>query len=382
MKFPSKPRWFCFACGVLFSLVLIGLSVAVFATLWLDVETVSRYSKVATPVGSDYFSEQFTYSLASVGAYVIPLSVGTNQSTVANVLLDTGSPDTWVYVSTGYGSRSTSFRPFPTESYTARYLGGSAYGYLGHDVLNINSFTWRQTFGAVTRYNIELGHIQGLLGLSRGGCDGRNLCALSNWALNISAVGFYYDPVSWQGIFMAGFINETEYCEPGTSLTWLPQTGTFYWTGTVGMTVNGVSLGDRLVAVFDTGNTFVSMSRRLFDSMNTILMTNRECSNPAISLVISGKLFTIPKAVLLISNSDGACNLRADVLADNRVSDDLLVGATFLVNFYTVFDINNDRMGFCPAKRLSRDRRLEDSNQAISKLLDDPSRRSRSHSNY
>jgi hypothetical protein len=65
--------------------------------------------------------------------------------------------------------------------------------------------------------------------------------------------------------------------------------------------------------------------------------------------------------------------MRLGILATGSVGRDLLVGATFLVNFYSVFDLTDDRIGFCPATvNEAASRRLQDfdGSAMISRLLD------------
>jgi Eukaryotic aspartyl protease len=255
-------------------------------------------------------------------------------------------------------------------------MGGTVKGSLGKDALSANTFSWEQTFAVVESSSNSIG-VPGIMGLSRGGCDSRGLCSLSYWPLKYSAIGFYYDPETWAGLFMAGFVDPATYCAEGTSLTYIPQVGSYYWAGKVGMSFNGASLGSNLHAIFDTGTTYFMMKQSLYNQVNTMLQASGGCASPTITLTISGIEFTIPTSVLVINNRSGRCSLRIDTFT-NQINCDILVGATFLVNFYTVFDLAQDRIGFCPAKPgLTKTRRLQDETDLISALLDDPRRRHR-----
>ena len=139
------------------------------------------------------------------------------------------------------------------------------------------------------------------------------------------------------------------------------------------MKFNGVLLGTKLDAVFDTGTTYMLMSQKLYDRVQAILEEDG-CTSPTLTLIINGQELTIPKGVLL---TNSGCNLRSGVVASTGEGRELLVGATFLVNFYSVFDLTNDRMGFCPAKRrnaFSRHLQDTDDSETLSRLLDDPER--------
>lgn len=370
--------WVCYAIGAFALVALLGTAVVLVGTQFLGwslgLDQASRHVKVHTPVGTDYFSVQFSLSHESSGAYIIPMQIGKTNPTTVAMLLDTGSADTWIDSFTGFPTSSESFTSYPDERYRIQYIGGTVTGNAGHDQLSINTFSWSQKFGVVSSESMQTVDMDGILGVSLGGCDQRQMCSLTNWPLNQSVLGFYYDPSNWAGLFMAGFVNETEYCAPGTRLTWLNLTASYYWMGKVGMKFNGQAVGSNLVAVFDTGTTYFMMSQTLFNKVNAILRTDG-CSSPTLTLVISGVSFTIPTTVLLISNAGGSCRLRTGIVGSNGVSQDILVGAAFLVNFYSVFDLGTPRLGFCPAKvGLTGDsRRLREDN-GISRLLDVPSR--------
>jgi len=376
MKLERSRRWWIFFCvGVLTTIALLGLVGIIVANIVIVSQTGTVKYLVQTPMGTDFFTVQFGMSSGASGAYVIPVTVGKDKETVVDTLLDSGSPDTWFDANTGFTSVSSTYRAKQSQTYALSYLGGSVSGHLASDLLSANGFGWNQTLAVITKETMSMGHIHGIMGLSRGGCDARGLCSLVNWPLNQSVLGFYYDPSSWVGVFMAGYVDEERYCAPGSALTYLPQTGDYFWSGAVGMRFNDEDIGSDLEAVFDTGTTYFMMSPEIAAKVESILKATG-CSQPTISLRISGKWFTIPSNILVTDYS--TCALRTGVVSNTAVTKDLLVGAAFLVNFYTVFDIANERMGFCQAKRnLYRSRRLQDESGAISSLLDDPGRRNR-----
>jgi len=331
--------------------------------------------KAVTPKGDDVFAVNFSYSFASSGAYLTRLKVGTGIETDVTAILDTGSAETWIDISTGFTQVSKSFRGTLKKSFKQTYISGSVSGFLGKDSIRAECFRWTQDLAVVTEFGFEKGDIQGLIGLSRGGCDSRQLCSLENWTLKHSVFSFYYDPYTWQGVFIAGDIFEEQYCAPGTRLTYLSlkPDADYFWQAYVGMKFNDILLGDKLDAVFDTGTTYLVMSQTLYDSIQAIV-TARGCSSPELILIVNGQELAIPREVLM---TGVGCEMRLGVLASGSAGHDLLVGATFLVNFYSVFDLTDDRIGFCPATGSgAASRRLEDFDGAamISRLLDDKAR--------
>ena len=336
-----------FILGLITGAFLFTLLISLLASL-LSTKYVPVYvaNKLSTPSGNLSFSVPLDVSYGSQGAYFIPVLIGKGTQTYADTLLDSGSADTWFDMSLNFTVNSETFIGYPNQPYEIDYMQGNVYGNLGLDFLRIANFTWLQSLGAVNDGVVD---VNGIIGISRGGCDSRNLCSVQSWPLKQSVLAFYYDTSNWNGLFMAGYVDESTYCADGTSLTYLPQVGDYYWTGSVGLAFNGVSLGTELMAIFDTGTTYFMVSPRLNDTISRLIGVNTGCDASSISLTISGKQFTIPSSVLVVPNDQGECMMRLDVLSGGE-SFDLIVGATFLVNFYTVFDIANNKIGFCPPK--------------------------------
>ena len=340
-----------YCIGVIFALLGLG-GVAGILYYFLGHKTApeDQEVKVSTPVGEDYFSVRFVSSAGSSGAYCIKALVGTNPPSENEILLDTGSADTWFEDDSGFMQKSDSYINYPDFSYIIRYMGGSVEGNLGNDLIDVNTFDWTQNIGVVTdvnkdidgKPNMDMGALDGIMGVCRGGCDSRKLCVMNNWALKESAIGFYYDPMTWAGLFMAGFINETMYCEPGEKLTWIENTGNYFWTGAVGMSVKGKTIGNNLSAIFDTGTTYLMLKQSLYTDMMNKLGT--DCTGAEITLNLGGKDFTIPSDVIVRRSSP--CVLRASVLPEKSLHADILVGAVFLVNFYSVFHLRDEKWVF------------------------------------
>jgi len=367
--------WYMFVLGIVASAGLCAALTFAVITL-IDYYNNSNGKvdvRVVTPQGTNFFSVKFDYSSGPSAAYFIPVNIGTGGVKTVSSLLDTGSSDIWFDRSAGFATSSQTYAEIPKQPFKIKYMGGAVSGVIAKDTINMMSFTWQQVFGVVDPATNSV-QLEGLVGLSRGGCDPRGLCVLSNWPLKYSAISFYYDPSTWAGLFMAGFVDPAMYCSPGTNLTYIPQTGTYYWAGATGLSFNGRNLGEKLTAIFDTGTTYIMFNQSLYNKVNAILQSDG-CLNPVIKLTLSGVVFTIPTSVIVRrGNANGNCRLRLDVFTSSLPCD-ILVGAVFLVNFYSVFDLEGERMGFCPAKvGLTKARRLEEEADFLSQLLDDPRR--------
>lgn len=331
---------------------------------------------VVSPPGSDEFYAEYRTSSGPMGAYFVSIRVGTGQITTIETLLDTGSADTWFDQARGL-SASSSFKENPSESYSIAYMGGQVTGNIGSDTMSLGNYTWSQSFVVVQANNIGL---SGILGLAPGCGSKYGICALANWNMKSSVISFYYDRLSWKGRVTFGYMDEAMYCASGSRLTYVEQMGNFFWTSKVDLAFgSNNSLGTGLTAVFDTGTTYFMLSQPLYQRMMQLANASGGCSAPTISVTISGVKFTIPTAILLISNANG-CSLRLDRFDEAVFPFDLIIGATFLVNFYTVMDLANNRIGVCPSRPgLGGGRRLAGSASAdaISLLLDAPERRGR-----
>ena len=338
--------WIAFCLGALTTVALVGIVVAMMFK-YVNVPTFDP-NKLQTPVGTDYFSVQYMTTYEALGAYTIPVEIGTNSTVTMATLLDTGSSDAWFTSGySGYPSSSATFETVPGRTFNVNYLGGTVTGTIGSDQLGINGYVWSQSFGVVTSTSMALGQVKGLIGLSRGGTS--DLTSPSYWALKTSVLSFYYDSDSWQGVFTSGFIDTKLYCAPGQSMVYTPQLGNYYWAGKIDLIVNGVTVGRDLTTVFDTGSTYMYLQPSIYSKAMGNLAGDA-CNNPVVGIKISGRVFNIPSSVLR-QDSAGECKLRMDSFGRNGLSQDVLLGAVFLVNFYSVFDIANDRIGFCVAQK-------------------------------
>jgi hypothetical protein len=362
-------RWWTFYFLGAFSSISL---VVIIILLLIDLQPNGPFPNYF-PSGDDFFSVPYkTGNYGPHGAYVISVDIGTKPSSIYS-MLDTGSGNAWFKEKSSFTSQSLTFKRFSTP-FSMIYMTGEVSGYVGKDDMTVRHgtslFSWSQSFGVAT--SVANMALDSIVGLSRGVGD---LCVLRSWELKESVIGFYYDPATWKGFFMAGFVNETQYCKPGSSMIYIDGLSDYYWLGQIGLEINGKNLGNNLNAVFDTGSTYMIVSEALFASIMSSARDTDSCATPLMVLVIGNTRFPIPPPILRTPARD--CELRVSSFTPSEFSYDLIVGATFLINYYVVHELNGNRMGFCePAPNLTEltSRRLSEIEDPLIAMLDDPYR--------
>lgn len=343
--------------GIVAVVVIAVCAALVILNAYYAKQSPTSSNGLFTSSGNNTFSVLLNQAnFAPLGAFEIDILVGSEKESFS-VVLDTGSSDFWIVnksLSIEYPGSSSTFVHI-SSAFTQTYVSGTVFGNKGKDSVCIDAYCWVQTFGFVRKFNFALGQNSGLMGLSRG-CSDPSLCSLNHWDLNSSTLSFYYDSLSWDGVFTSGYADPAMFCL--NSITYLPlisssATDIYFWSALIDLNVNGVTLGKNLKAIFDTGTTYLYMNSNLYNEASTEV-ESAQCSDAQVGLVINGVLFNIPTPVLQGSNSatGRACGLQLFPFEASHSSPDydILIGAVFLVNFYSVFDAANSRLGFCESK--------------------------------
>lgn len=289
---------------------------------------------------------------SSETAPMISASFGSsNRSAV--VLLDTGSDQFWVRRNVMYDSQSL---VMTQEVFTTVYAGGSVRGLHASDNISLGNMSWRQPIGLVHESTTELKDIQSILGLSRK-C--RRECSISNFRLKKPQLGFVFDLVTRKGSFLAGVTNAS-LCKTGEVIHWVPLLPNhLFWRSSVSLRLGDTAIGDRLVAIWDTGTTYTFLRSGMYDGLVSKLPGIDEIcifrDLPDFSLVLNGVTFTFPPDVYAQRRSDNTCAWNFAKLEDtwgSRIEGDVIIGWTLIRSHYVVFDMSEDAIGICRSQSL------------------------------
>ncbi|XP_074019291.1 gastricsin [Numenius arquata] len=300
------------------------------------------------------------------------------------VLFDTGSSNLWVpstYCQSPACYNHNTFKPSESstftddgQSYTISYGSGTVTVVLGSDTLRIQTIAVKnQEFGLSKKeptqpfYYAEFDGILGMAypSLAVGGTPTVLQGMLQQNQLTQPIFSFYF---SRQPTYLYG--GELIFGGVDTRLfhgdiTWAPVTQELYWQ----VAVNEFAIGQSVTgwcrqgcqAIVDTGTFLVTMPQQYIDSFlqavgaqltsyGYAVDCNQIQNMPTITFTINGTLFPLhPSAYVL--NDNGYCTLgiEATYLPSQNGQPLWILGDVFLKEYYTVFDMANNRVGFAPS---------------------------------
>ncbi|OZJ01949.1 hypothetical protein BZG36_05126, partial [Bifiguratus adelaidae] len=292
-------------------------------------------------------NEQFSY-IANVGA-------GSPAQTF-QLIVDTGSSNTWFGANTAYIPTSTSKS---TGTVSVSYGSGSFSGNEYTDTVNIGALVLTgQSIGVATS-STGFSGVDGILGvgptdLTQGTVSNANTVptvvdtAYSEGKISSKVLGVYFQPTTAQqsqnGELTLGGADTSKYT--GT-LTYTSLTTTspasYYWginlsikygSTSISSTIPGIISG----AALDNNTGLVKIPSSSYSNLQTI------------SFVIAGRSFTLTPTQYIIPQSEvtlygGTPGSYYSYIGDNGAADglDFILGQKFLENYYSVFDTTNKR---------------------------------------
>ena len=307
-------------------------------------------------------------------SYFAPLSFG-SKGTLMYMLIDTGAANTWVMGSdctteacnkhnTFGESDSTTLRP-TGDTFNLTYGTGSVSGVTVNDTVHIAGMSIPLSFGAAsTTSNDFLGYpMDGILGL------GRSASNTMQFPTVMEAIGNTIDlPANLFGVNLQrdsdGSTNgELNFGAPDTTR----YTGDLSYTETVSdgkmweIPVDDAGFDGNLCkftgksAVIDTGTTFILLpptdSKQLHSqipqSQQSGEMFHIPCSTKQpVQIIISGVSYNITPKDYIGKPLEGGSLCESNIIGRQAFgSDEWLLGDVFLKNVYTVFDLDQDRIG-------------------------------------
>ncbi|KAG9008067.1 Type I transmembrane sorting receptor [Tulasnella sp. JGI-2019a] len=315
--------------------------------------------------------------------YYGPISIGTPAQAVT-VDFDTGSSDLWVPISTCSGcvgplfneTASSTYRATPT-TFSIEYGDGSgASGTVATDTVTIAGLTVaNQGFGAVTiESNGVAGPMVGLLGLgfpavaASGGNPFFNLVA--NGALISNVFSFYMARNGGIGSELCiGCTDSTKYIGSITYHT-LSASATggiqsFWNTPSSGFTYNGGASTGSFSAIIDSGTTLIYIPAAAAKNLYALIPGSQDASASlgagtytypcsmtlgTIAMVIDSNSYALnPSDFNAGPVSNGSSTCVGAIFGDDSDPGLATVGDTFLKTWVSIFDYDNNRVGFAQA---------------------------------
>ncbi|XP_075377714.1 pepsin B-like [Mycteria americana] len=312
--------------------------------------------------------------------YFGEISIGTPPQNFL-VLFDTGSSNLWVpstYCQTAACFNHAAFQPsdsstfvYNGQSYTISYGSGALSVVLGYDTLRIQNITvTNQEFGLSTNEPTEpfyYAEFDGILGmaypsLAVGGTPTALQGMLQQNQLTQPVFSFYFSrqPTKYYGgeLILGGIDTQLFYGD----IVWAPVTQELYWQVAIDEFAIGQSAtgwcSQGCQATVDTGTFLLTVPENYIDSFLRAVGAQAtsygyavDCNNiqnmPAITFVINGaQLPLYPSAY--VSNSNGYCTLaiEATYVPSPNGQPLWILGDVFLKEYYTIFDMANNRVGF------------------------------------
>jgi hypothetical protein len=330
------------------------------------VDRANTYS-VVTPVPPTQSNTGGIYQDGTDFSYFIQAQLGSS-ATPMYMLIDTGASTTWVMGSScksaactshnNFGSAdSTTFKNTGT-SFSVGYGSGDVSGDMITDSMKVAGLSVTYSFGLANETSSQFTQFpfDGILGLSMG-AEPNFLASLKKAkvvAANIFAVtlsrstdGTNQGEISFGATDPSKYTGAISYTAVGTSGSWaVPMDD---------ITVGGKSLGIKKEAYIDTGTTFAFGPPADVAALYKLIPNSKSADNgvtwtvpcdPKISIAFSfsGTSYTLSAADFLSApHSDGTCT--GNIYGMEVVAGAWLLGDVFLKNVYTVFDLDQSRIG-------------------------------------
>ncbi|CAH2221088.1 gastricsin-like [Pelobates cultripes] len=310
--------------------------------------------------------------------YYGQISVGTPAQNFM-VLFDTGSSNLWVastYCQSQACQNHPLFNPSQSSTYTTnnqefsmQYGSGSLTGVFGYDTVTVQGLTiTNQEIGLSINEpgtNFVYAGFEGIFGmaypaLSAGGATTAMQGMLQQNLLTNPLFSVYLGSQSGEVIF--GGVDSSLYTG---QIYWAPVTQELYWQIAIdAFSVNGQATGwcsQGCQAMVDTGTSLLTVPQQFMgtllqylgaeETQDGFLVNCNSVQNlPTISFTINGVQFPIPPSAYILQNN-GYCSVGVEVtyLPSQNGQPFWILGDVFLREYYSIYDMGNNQMGFAQA---------------------------------
>ncbi|EDW78130.1 uncharacterized protein Dwil_GK24836 [Drosophila willistoni] len=325
-------------------------------------------TKYRLPTTRAVNEEQLSNSLNM--AYYGAISIGTPAQSF-KVLFDSGSSNLWIPSNTcqstaclshnQYDSSASSTYVANGESFSIQYGTGSLTGYLSTDTVDVNGLKIvSQTFAESTNEpgtNFNNANFDGILGMAYKSLAVDSVTPpfynmVSQSLVDSSVFSFYLardGSATDGGELIFGGSDASLYTG---DLTYVPISEQGYWQFEMtSASFDGYTLCDDCQAIADTGTSLIVAPYEAYEILSELLNVDDDglvdCSTvsslPDLTFNIGGTDFTLKPSAYIIQ-SDGNCMSAFEYMG----TDFWILGDVFIGQYYTEFDLGNNRIGFAP----------------------------------
>lgn len=308
-------------------------------------------------------------------SYFFSMEFGSNHESMW-VLFDTGGTNTWIFGSNctveacelhdTFGQSNSTTLQVSGDTFDVGYGSGTVSGVFGADTVSIANFSLQLTFGLANNASSNFVNypMDGILGLGRSNSTTGTSTVMQTIAndniLQSNIVGVSLQRESdgtTDGELTFGGVDTTKFA------------GNISYTGTsAGTDKWQVPVDDAVVAgtplnftgksaIIDTGSTYIFLPPADASALHALIPGSAAvgedfeipCStNTTVQFTFSGVSYSVsPKDYVgTATNSSGTTCASNIVGVETSGSDVWLLGDVFLKNVYTVFDFDQDRIGF------------------------------------
>ncbi|XP_053103191.1 gastricsin-like [Hemicordylus capensis] len=317
-------------------------------------------------------------------SYYGEISIGTPPQNFL-VLFDTGSSNLWVpsiYCQSQACTGHARFNPSKSSTYSTngqtfflQYGSGNLAGFFGYDTMTLqNIAVAKQEFGLSKNEpgtNFIYAQFDGILGmaypsLAVGGATTALQTMLQENLLSQPIFSFYLSrqPNSqYGGEVVFGGVDTRLY---SGQIYWAPVTQELYWQiGIQEFSIGGQATGwcsQGCQAIVDTGTSLLTVPQQYMANFLQSVGAQQnqygeytvDCSTvqnlPTISFTINGISFPLPPSAYILNNN-GYCTVGIEptYLPSQNGQPLWILGDVFLRQYYSVYDMGNNRVGFATA---------------------------------
>jgi len=318
--------------------------------------------------------------------YYGPISIGTPPQEF-NVIFDTGSSNTWVPSSKCYSISCLLHRRFDSSAsstfqanntaFQIRYGSGAVEGFISRDVMEIGGIRIEgQDFGEVTKepgFTFALGKFDGIMGLGYDTISVERAVPpfynMVNQGLIDEAMFSFWLARSADGAVQGGELTFGGYNEDRFEgkLTWAPVTRKGYWE----VKMDSFFIGDKELkfdvgrAAIDTGTSLIACPTEIADAVNEKIGAKKgfrgiytvDCAAiptlPDVTFTFGGSKFAVPASDYILQTPGGCISSFMGIDIPAPAGPLWIVGDAFLRHYYTVYDLERNRVGFAKAVHAS-----------------------------